>query len=673
MLFALVGNQNCGKTTLFNTLTGAKQKTGNFPGVTVDCTTGIVKEKKNLYITDLPGIYSLRPFSAEEKTARAFLLSQKPDGIINIIDATNPERNLYLTLQLLELGIPTVAALNMMDEVKQNGGKIDILKMGRLLGIPVVPICAANGYGTDKLIQTAEDTVLNRLIPQPQNYFTNTQLKNCIQNVLQIIEPYALKHSISPRFAAIRITDFDKDIEKMLSVKKADTRRTEQIISYTEQVLNCDINTFIAKSRYNYAEKVCSCCITAGRQNIHLRRSGLIDAAAVGKYTAFPLFAVIMFTVFYTTFKSAGGFLLNIAEQLIFKLTSYTAMLLNILNVAYPVKSLVCDGILTGVGSVLCFIPVIAVLFLLLSVLEDTGYMARIAFIMDKPFKKLGLSGRSAVSFLIGFGCTVPAVMSARTLPTERDRKMTLFLTPYISCSAKIPIYTVFCSVFFKNWRHIAIIILYITGILFGILSAFIMKKTVFGAKCDPFVLEMPNYRFPSLKNTLPLMQKKCAEFVKKAFTIILLSSVIIWFLQNFDAKLNYGAAAGDSILSSVGKLIAPFFAPLGFGNRFAAAALICGLTAKESVISALCITLNVSKQGLQTALFNIFTPVSAVSFLVFTLLYTPCAAAVAAVKKELSSTAGALIFAFIQCAVAWIAAYMVYNIGIKLCMLVNI
>ena len=665
MIFALAGNQNCGKTTLFNALTGSNQHVGNFPGVTVDQKMGEIKGQKDCSVVDLPGIYSLRPYTQEEIVSRDFIINQKPDGIINIVDATNIERNLYLTLQLLELKVPMVLALNMMDEVHANGGTVDVKKMSEALGIPVVPISAAKGEGVSELIDQAITTARKKALPRVTDFCADSSpVHRCIHAVIHLIQDHADKLGISSRFCTAKLIEDDPDMAKRLELDQNEIELIEHCIVEMENETGLDRNAALADMRYTFIEKVVALSVVKCHESKEHRRSMKMDRILTGKYTALPVFFAVMFLVFYLTFNVIGQGLSDLLSLGIDKLTTLVDWALGEYGINPVVHSLIIDGIFAGVGSVLSFLPIIVTLFFFLSILEDTGYMARVAFVMDKLLRKIGLSGRSFVPMLIGFGCSVPAIMATRTVSSDRDRKMTILLTPYMSCSAKIPIYAVFAAAFFPDNSALAMIGLYITGIIVGILVALILKNTAFRGQPVPFVMELPNYRMPSAKSVGLLLWEKARDFLERAFTIIFMATIIIWFLQTFDTRLNVVADSADSLLAMVGQWIAPIFAPLGFADWRMVTALISGFTAKEAVVSTLAVLLNTSMAELGGALTSVFTPLSAVSFLVFTLLYTPCVAAVATIKRELGSGLKTLGVVFMQCAVAWVMACLVFQIG---------
>lgn len=663
MIYALVGNQNCGKTTLFNQLTGSNQHVGNFPGVTVDEKIGDIKGQKKDAVVDLPGIYSLRPYSKEEIITRNFILNEKPDGIINIVDATNIERNLYLTLQLLEMHIPMVLALNMMDEVRNNGGTIDILKLEEELGIPVIAISAAKNEGVEDLIHAIQKTAGRRIYPKVTDFCEKGPVHRCIHAVSHQVEDHTDAIRMSARFAAAKIVEGDRDIISRLDLSENELELMEHSIVEMERDSGMDRNAALADMRYTFIEKACESSVIHCEESKEHKRSVRIDTVLTGKFFAIPAFLLIMVIVFWLTFGLIGTFLSDCLSIAIDYFTSFVDHGLSTYGINPVVQSLVVDGIFAGVGSVLSFLPIIVVLFFFLSILEDSGYMARIAFIMDKPLRKIGLSGKSFVSMLIGFGCSVPAVMSSRTLSSDRDKKMTILLIPFLSCSAKIPIYALFASAFFPGKAAFVMMGLYTFGILTGLLVACILNSFVFRGNPMPFVMELPNYRFPSAKSVLLLMWDKAKDFIQRAFTIIFLGTLIIWFLQTFDSRLNVVTDSKDSLLAMVGMFIAPVFTPLGFGDWRAATALISGFTAKEAVVSTLGVLTGSSMSNLSISLSELFTPMSAVSFLVFTLLYTPCVAAVATIKRELGSAWQALVVIIMQCVVAWIMACLVYQI----------
>lgn len=665
MIFALAGNQNCGKTTLFNALTGSNQHVGNFPGVTVDQKMGDIKGTKNCSVVDLPGIYSIRPYTQEEIVSRDFILDGKPDGIINIVDATNIERNLYLTLQLLELNLPMVVALNMMDEVRANGGTVDVKKLSESLGVPVIPISAAKNEGVSELSDKMVYVAKNRILPKRIDFCSDGPVHRCIHAVAHVIEDHARNISVPPRFCATKLIEGDDEyFADRLELDKNERELIEHSIVEMEHDTGLDRNAALADMRYTFIEKSVTQSVVKCNESREHKRSVKMDKVLTGKYTALPVFFGVMFLVFWLTFNVIGSKLSDLLSLGIDALTNLCDKGLTAYGINPVVHSLIIDGIFAGVGSVLSFLPIIVTLFFFLSILEDTGYMARVAFVMDKLLRKIGLSGRSFVPMLIGFGCSVPAIMSTRTLSSDRDRKMTILLTPYMSCSAKIPIYAVFTAAFFAKYRALVMIGLYVTGIVLGIIVALILKKTAFKGEPVPFVMELPNYRMPSPKSVFLLLWEKARDFLQRAFTVIFLATIIIWFLQSFDTRLNVVDDSADSLLAMVGKFIAPIFTPLGFGDWRAVTALISGFTAKEAVVSTLSVLMNTGTAELGTVLPSIFNGLSAVSFLVFTLLYTPCVAAVATIKKELGSRAKTVGVVFMQCAVAYLAAFIVYSIG---------
>lgn len=666
MIFALIGNQNCGKTTLFNQLTGSNQHVGNFPGVTVDQKMGKVRTNVGTEgtVVDLPGIYSLRPYTSEEIVTRDFLLNEKPDGIINIIDATNIERNLYLTLQLIDLHIPMILALNMMDEVRSNGGSIDVKKMEEALGIPIVPISAIKNEGVDELIYKAFKVAAKKIQPKVYDFCEPGPIHRCIHGMYHQVEDHAKNCGINPRFAAMKLIEGDEDIVKRLQLSDNELEMMEHSIVEMEHDSGLDRNAAIADMRYAFIEKVCDKAVVKCQESKEYLRSLKIDSVLTNRFLALPVFAAIMIFIFWMTFGSVGAFLSDYLSEGIDILTAWVDYGLTVYGINPVVKSLIVDGVFAGVGSVVSFLPIILVLFFFLSILEDTGYMARIAFVMDTLLRKIGLSGRSFVPMLIGFGCSVPAVMASRTLYSERDRNMTIMLVPYISCSAKIPIYTVFTAAFFPDHGVLVMTLLYFGGIFTGILMALLFKKLLFRGKPMPFVMELPNYRFPSLKSVFLLMWEKARDFLERAFTIIFMATIIIWFLQTFDTRLNVVTNSADSLLAMLGQWIAPIFGPLGFSDWRISTALVTGITAKEAVVSTLSVLLATSATQVTGALNSLFTPLSAVSFLVFTLLYTPCVAAIASIRREMNSTVRTVGVVIIQCVVAWIMAALVYQVG---------
>ena len=667
MIFALAGNQNCGKTTLFNQLTGSNQHVGNFPGVTVDQKSGEIRGQKDCTVVDLPGIYSIRPYTPEEIVTRDFILNQHPDGLINIVDATNIERNLYLTLQLMEMRIPMVLALNMMDEVTVNGGTIDIQGMSRALGIPVVPISAVKNEGVDELVKIAVLTAKNRVYPAVYDFCSPGPVHRCIHAVVHQIEDHAEAARLPVRFAATKLIEEDEDIRTRLELDQNELELLEHSVQEMESECGMDRNAALADMRYNFIENVCEKTVVKCRESKERARSEAIDRVVTNKYLALPLFFGIMLAIFYLTFNVIGAFLSDLLAAGIDSLTAAVDTALTAYGLNPVVHSLVIDGVFAGVGSVLSFLPIIVVLFFFLSILEDTGYMARVAFVMDQLLRKIGLSGRSIVPMLIGFGCSVPAIMSTRTLASERDRRMTILLTPFMSCSAKIPIYGVFTTAFFPRYAALVMIALYFTGILVGIIAAKLLGATAFRGNPVPFVMELPNYRFPSAKSVWQLCWDKAKDFLTRAFTIIFVATIIVWFLQTFDTRLNLVTDSANSLLATVGTVLAPLFAPLGFGDWRVSTALITGFIAKESVISTLGILTGAGTDVTVEALGSLFTTVTAASFLVFTLLYTPCVAAISAVKRELGSGWKAAGVALSQCAVAWVVSFLVYRAALLL------
>lgn len=662
LTYALVGNQNSGKTTLFNQLTGSNQHVGNFPGVTVDRKDGVIKGYKNTLITDLPGIYSMSPYTNEEIVSRSFVLDEKPRAIINIVDATNIERNLYLTMQLLEMDTPVVVALNIMDELTANGGSVDINQLESLLGVPVVPISAAKNQGVDELVKHAIHIAHYQEKPLRQDFCSADEkggaVHRCLHAVRHLIEDKAKKADIPLHFAASKVVEGDELILEKLNLDSGEKEMLKHIITQMEKECGLDRNAAIADMRFSYIQKVCSRTVTKPAESRQHRRSAAIDRILTGKFTAIPMFILIMGLIFWLTFDLIGGNLQNLLEEGISNLTNITKTALENANVNPILTGLVTDGVFTGIGSVLSFLPIIITLFLFLSILEDSGYLARVAFFMDKLLRRIGLSGRSIVPMLIGFGCTVPSVMATRTLPSERDRKMTILLTPFMSCSAKLPIYGFFVSVFFSQYRGLIITGLYLLGIIIGILIALLYKKTIFKGEAVPFVMELPNYRLPGAKNVIRLLWDKAKDFIQRAFTVIFISTIIVWFLQNFNLQFNLVDSATESqnsILAQLAGLIAPVFAPLGMGDWRIVTSLISGVMAKESVVS----TLKILYTG---GIGSAMTAVTAISILVFSLLYTPCVAAIASVKRELGHkwAIGVVIW---QCVVAYLVTTIVHLI----------
>ena len=663
MIFALVGNQNCGKTTLFNQLTGSNQHVGNFPGVTVDSKEGVMRGAKGCSVVDLPGIYSLRPYTAEEIVTRDFILNQKPDGIINIVDATNIERNLYLTLQLLEMQIPMVLALNMMDEVRGNGGTIDVQKMSDELGIPVVPIAAAKNEGIEDLVESAVRVAHTRTLPKRVDFCDDGPVHRCIHAVSHLIEDHAQAAGMARRFAATKLIEGDEDIISRLLLNQNELEMVEHSIVEMEDEGKLDRNAAIASMRYDYIERLCSKTVVKCRESREHLRSVRIDRVLTNKYAALPIFVGIMLLIFWLTFDVVGACLQDLLALGISRLSAVVDHGLTAYGMNPVVHSLMIDGIFAGVGSVVSFLPIIVVMFFFLSILEDTGYMARVAFVMDKLLRKIGLSGRSFVPMLIGFGCTVPAVMATRTLPSARDRRLTILLTPFMSCSAKIPIYAVFTAAFFPQHAVLTMVLLYFGGMVVGVLISLLLNHTVFRGNPVPFVMELPNYRLPTLKSVAMLLWDKARDFLQRAFTVIFVATLAIWFLESFDLHLNFVTDSSRSLLASVGRILAPVFRPLGFEDWRVTTALITGFTAKEAVVSTLGILTGAGTEHLSAALSGLFTPLSAVSFLTFTLLYTPCVAAIAAIGRELGGRLRGAVVAVFQCVVAWCVAAGLYQL----------
>lgn len=663
--FALVGNQNSGKTTLFNCLTGSNQHVGNFPGVTVDRKSGVIKGYPNAVVTDLPGIYSMSPYSSEEIVTRRFIIGEKPEGIINIVDATNIERNLYLTMQLMELNVPMVLAVNMMDELRSNGGSVKINELEAQLGIPVVPISAAKNEGIDELIRHAVHVAQYREYSDRTDFCDENRkggaVHRCLHGIMSLIDDHAKRAEIPVRFAASKLVEGDERVLAALNLSQNECEMLEHIITQMEQERGLDRAAAIADMRFSFINRLCAQTVVKPHNSRQHERSSKIDAVLTGKYTAIPSFIIIMALVFYLTFNVIGAWLQSLMESGIDLLTSVTDAALGAWGVNEALHSLIIDGIFNGVGSVLSFLPIVVTLFFFLSMLEDSGYMARVAFVMDKPLRKIGLSGRSIVPMLIGFGCTVPAVMASRTLPSERDRKMTILLTPFMSCTAKLPIYGFFTAAFFPRHGALIMIALYLTGIIVSIITAVIAKRTAFKGGAVPFVMELPNYRLPALKNVVQLLWEKAKDFLGRAFTVIFIATIVIWFLQTFDFKLNMVTNSENSILSVIAGAAAPIFNPLGFGDWRISTSLIAGFMAKESVVSTISVLFG-SVGSLTAAL----TPVGAMSLLVFCLLYTPCVAAIASIRRELGWkwAAGVVLF---QCAVAWVCAFIVHTIAIMI------
>ena len=665
LTFALAGNQNCGKTTLFNQLTGSNQHVGNFPGVTVDRKDGMIRGRKNTLVTDLPGIYSMSPYSSEEIVTRNFVLNEHPKGIINIVDATNIERNLYLTMQLMELDVPMVLALNMMDEVRDNGGSVLVNEMEKLLGIPVIPISAAKNEGIGELIEHALHVAKYQEKPGRQDFCDAEDhggaVHRCLHGIMHLIEDHAEKAGIPVRFAAAKLAEGDHLILDQLGLDENEKETLEHIIVQMEAERGLDRAAAIADMRFTFIEKICSETVVKPHESKEHLRSVRMDRILTGRYTAIPCFIAIMAAVFFLTFNVIGAALQTLLELGIGYLTDVVDHLFTVWNVNETLHSLVIDAVFNGVGSVLSFLPVIVTLFFFLSLLEDSGYMARVAFVMDKLLRKIGLSGRSIVPMLVGFGCTVPGVMASRTLPSERDRKMTILLTPFMSCSAKLPIYGFFTAAFFPKHGGLVMVALYFGGILMGILMALLLRGTMFRGEAVPFVMELPNYRMPGAKNVGQLLWEKARDFLQRAFTVIFLATIVIWFLQTFGIHLNLVADSKDSILAVISGKLAPVFAPLGFDDWRISTALITGFMAKESVVSTLSVLF-----GSTEALLGVITPAAAASLLVFCLLYTPCVAAIASIRRELGSkwAAGVVIG---QCVVAWLAAGIVHIIAMLL------
>ena len=666
-IMALMGNQNCGKTTLFNQLTGSKQHVGNFPGVTVEKKEGRVKKHADITVVDLPGIYSLSPYTNEEIVSRNFLIDENPDVIVNIVDATNIERNLYLTLQLIEMRMPMVIALNMMDELRESGGSIDVLQMEKELGIPVISICASKNEGVDELMVRAIETASTHQLPQRLDFCAG-EVHKALHAIAHIIEDKAKRTNYSVRFAATKCIERDEFIQKALKLDAQELDIIDHVVDDMESHLGTDNESALADMRYSFIEQLCEKTVHKHGESKAQKRSERIDKVLTHKYFALPIFLGIMLLIFYLTFGPVGTFLGNLFGTGIDAFTSIIDTAMTNIGISFWMHSLVVDGILNGIGSVLSFLPIILLLFFFLSLLEDTGYMTRVAYIMDRLLRKLGLSGRSFVPMLIGFGCTVPAIMATRTLPSERDRKITVLLAPFMSCSAKLPIYAVFTAAFFPQHGAIVMTALYVLGIVVAVLVSLLLNKTLFRGNAAPFVMELPAYRLPTAKNVLLHMWDKAMDFIRRAFTIIFVASVVIWVLQTLDWRFNMASDNARSILASIGALIAPLFGPLGFGDWRASTALITGLTAKETVVSTFSILLGVQgKEALSGALGTLFTPLSAASFLVFTLLYMPCVAAFAATRRELGGLPKAVGAMTFQTATAWIVALIVYQGGLLL------
>lgn len=664
MKLALAGNQNCGKTTLFNQLTGSNQHVGNFPGVTVDRKDGIIRGHEDVTVVDLPGIYSLSPYTAEEIVTRDYLLKEKPDGIINIVDATNIERNLYLTMQLMELGIPMVLALNMMDEVRQNGGSVNVSKLSQELGIPVVPITASKNEGVSELIDVVLHTAQQRQKPKRLD-FCQGAVHRAIHSVSHMIEDHAAAIGVPSRFAATKLLEGDEPMMAQLSLSPNERELIQHSVEEMEEESGMDRNAALADMRYTFLDELCAGTVVRPHESKEHQRSVRIDRLLTHKFLAIPIFLGIMLLIFWLTFGLVGSFLSDLLSLGIDWVTDLADRGLTAYGINPVVHSLIIDGVFAGIGSVLSFLPIIVTLFFFLSLLEDSGYMARVAFVMDKLLRKIGLSGRSFVPMLIGFGCTVPAVMATRTLSSDRDRKMTILLTPFISCSAKLPIYGVFTAAFFPEYGALVMIGLYVLGILLGILSGLILGRTAFKGNPVPFVMELPAYRLPAPKSVVRLVWDKAKDFITRAFTVIFLATIIIWVLQTFDSRINVVSDSSQSLLAQIGRLIAPLFAPLGFGSWQMSTALLTGFTAKEAVVSTLTVLTGSSMATLPQTLSGALPLPAALAFLVFTLLYTPCVAAIAAVKREMGGAKSALFVVFYQTAVAWAAAFLVYRLAL--------
>ena len=667
MIFALAGNQNSGKTTLFNQLTGANQHVGNFPGVTVEQKTGGLLGYEDVTIVDLPGIYSLSPYTSEEIVTRDFLLKNKPDGIINIVDATNIERNLYLTLQLIELQIPMVLALNMMDEIQANKGAINIQQSQEILGIPIIPISAVKREGLSELVRQALDVARTNKKPERIDFCRDTlgpagSLHRAIHSISHLVEDHAREQGIPPRFAATKLVEGDDPILNVLRLTENEIETIEHIVTEMERDLNTDREAALADMRYQFIEDVCRYRVVKAKESREFLRSVKFDSVLTHRVWAIPSFLAIMLAVFWLTFSVIGNRLSALFVWGIDVFSLFMDRVLNAYGFNQTIHSLIVDGVLTGVGAVLSFVPIIITLFFFLSILEDSGYMARVAFVMDKPLRKIGLSGRSFVPMLMGFGCTVPAIMATRTLAGERDKKMTILLTPFMSCSAKLPIYALFTAAFFPKYQALVMIGLYLIGVLLGVLAGFIMKNTVYRGASVPFVMELPNYRFPSAKTILLLLWEKAKDFIQRAFTVILIATIIIWFLQSFDLRLNPVVDSADSMLAAVGRYVSAIFIPLGFSDWRVSTALLTGFMAKEAVISTLAVLTGASVAEVGGTLHTLFTPLAAFSFLVFTLLYTPCVAAVSTVKREFGGLRATFIVVY-QTAFAWLVAFAIYQI----------
>lgn len=662
--FALIGNPNSGKTTLFNQMTGSNQHVGNFPGVTVEKKDGPVRGHKGVTVVDLPGIYSLSPYTAEEVVTRDFLIHERPDAVINIIDATNIERNLYLTLQLMELNIPMILALNMMDEIRGNGISIDLQKLEDQLGIPVVPISASKNEGVDELTHRAIKCAETKVLPKNLD-FCSGHVHNAIHSIAHLVAEEAKTAGLPLRFAATKIVEGDEPVIRKMNLMEPELDIIQHIVDDMEFHLNTDREAAMADMRYAFIEKLCFACVKKEGQSKEHLRSVKIDNILTHRYLAIPIFLGIMLIVFWLTFNVIGSSLSDLLSIAIDSVTRAADLALSSVDVNPALHSLIINGVFAGVGSVLSFLPIIVILFFFLSILEDSGYMARVAFVMDKLLRKIGLSGRSFVPMLIGFGCSVPAIMATRTLPSERDRKMTIMLTPFMSCSAKLPVYAVFTAAFFSENQALVMISLYLLGMAVAVAAGLILKKTIFEGSPVPFVMELPSYRMPAAKSVMLKMWERAMDFVKRAFTVIFVATIIIWALQSFDFGLNPVTDAGDSMLAAIGKLAAPVFAPLGFSDWRAATALVTGLTAKEAVVSTFAVLLGASDStSVIPLLSQIFTPLSAFAFLVFTLLYMPCVAAMAAVKREMGGWKSAVLVMAFQTATAWIVAFLIYQIG---------
>ncbi len=663
MVIALVGNQNCGKTTLFNQLTGSNQHVGNFPGVTVERKDGVIRGHKDATVVDLPGIYSLSPYTSEEIITRDFITKQRPDALINIVDATNIERNLYLSIQLLEMGVPMVIALNMMDEVRSSGGTIRVKAMQEELGVPVVPISASKNDGISELIEVTIKTAQAKQRPKRQDFCTGATHRT-VHAVAHLIEDHAERAGVSPRFAATKVVEGDKPMIEALRLSEQELNSIDSSIREMEDALGTDRKAAIADMRYSFIEKLCADTVVKPKENKQHARSVRIDNILTHKYLAIPVFLGIMGLVFWLTFGVIGSFFSDLLAGGLDWVSEATRSALTAGGFNPVMISLVVDGIFAGVGSVLSFVPTIVVLFFFLSLLEDSGYMARVAFVMDKLLRKIGLSGRSFVPMLIGFGCSVPALMATRTLPSERDRKMTMLLTPFMSCSAKLPIYGMFTMAFFPDHRALVMIGLYILGMLLAVISGLVLNKTVYRGNPVPFIMELPNYRMPSGKTVLRLLWDKAKDFITRAFTVIFIATLVIWFFQTFDWHFNVVADSSASMLAGIGRLVSPVFAPLGFAGWEASTALITGFMAKEAVISTFAVLTGATAAGLPSALGTLFTPLAALAFLVFTLIYSPCVAAIATVKREMHSGWAAIGVVLYQTAVAWVIAFAVFQIG---------